>query len=226
LNWQPVIERATIQKGDTLRTNWNALIRTSLTFVAAILVTSGVALGQEAGAGRVEIDSALLGGGTLFIPSAAPRSIGYVFDAAANLNVSRRLGVEGDFAWAMSRQHTVGLTGVAPATVRSPNMLFDTANVIFSPLGHGRNFIPYAEFGVGALEVLGGSPSDSFGLAPDSTHLIANIGGGARWFPIPHWGVRGDYRYIAVRNPAPPTGIGVVAVGHLQRVYGALVLTF
>jgi hypothetical protein len=197
-----------------------------LFLLGAILVTSGVALAQEVGAGRVEIDSALLGGGTLFIPSAAPRSIGYVFDAAANVNVSRQIGLEGDFAWAMSRQHTVGLTGVAPATVRTPNMLFYTANVIFSPLGHGRKFIPYAEFGGGALEVLGGSPSDSFGLAPGSTHLIANAGGGARWFPIPHWGVRGDYRYIAVRNASPPVGVGVVPVGHVQRLYGALVLTF
>src|ERR1700680_3552474 len=92
-----------------------------LFLLGAILVTSGVALAQEVGAGRVEIDSALLGGGTLFIPSAAPRSIGYVFDAAANVNVSRQIGLEGDFAWAMSRQHTVGLTGVAPATVRTPN---------------------------------------------------------------------------------------------------------
>jgi hypothetical protein len=202
------------------------MARTPLLLLAAILVTSGVALAQEAGAGRVELDSALLGGGTLFIPSAAPRSVGYVFDAAANLNVSRRIGLEGDFAWAMSRQHTVGLTGVAPATVRTPNMLFYTANVVFSPLGHRRKFIPYAEVGGGALGVLGGSASDSFGLTPDSTHLIANAGGGARWFPISHWGVRGDYRYIAVRNPAPPAGIGVVPVGHMQRVYGALVLTF
>jgi hypothetical protein len=209
-----------------LRTKWDLMRRTSLMVVAALFVTSGVALAQEGGAGRIEIDSALLGGGTLFIPSAAPRSIGYVFDAALNLNVSRRVGVEGDFAWAMSRQHTVGLTSVVPATVRSPNMLFYTANVLFSPLGHTRNFIPYVEVGGGALQALGGSPSDSFGLAPDSTHLIANVGGGARWFPIPHWGVRGDYRYIVVRNPAPPAGLGVVPVGHLQRVYGALVLTF
>ena len=209
-----------------MRTPCDLLARTAPMLLAAILVTAGVARAQEAGAGRVEVDSALLGGGTLFIPSAAPRSIGYVFDAAANVNVSRRVGVEGDFAWAMSRQHTVGLAGVAPTAVRTPNMLFYTANVIFSPFGHGRRFIPYAEFGGGALGVLGGSASDSFGLAPGSTHLIANIGGGVRWFPIPHWGVRGDYRYIAVRNTAPPGGIGVVPVGHVQRLYGALVLTF
>jgi hypothetical protein len=202
------------------------MTRTSLMFLGATLLISGAAFGQEAGAGHIEIDSALLGGGTLFIPSAAPRSVGYVFDAALNMNVSRRFGIEGDFAWAMSRQHTVGLAGVAPATVRSPNMLFYTANIIISPLGHSRKFIPYVEFGGGALQVLGGSASDSFGLAPDSAYLIANIGGGARWFPIPHWGVRGDYRYIAIRNANPPVGIGVVPVGHVQRLYGALVLTF
>jgi len=194
--------------------------------LAATLLTSGVALAQEAGAGHVEIDSALLGGGTLFIPSAAPRSVGYVFDVATNLNVSRRIGIEGDFAWAMSRTHTTGLTGIAPASVRTPNMLFYTANVIVSPLGHGRSFIPYAELGGGALSALGGSPSDSFGLASDSTHLTANIGGGMRWFPMPHWGVRIDYRYIAIRNASPPDAFGVVPVGHMQRLLGALVLTF
>jgi opacity protein-like surface antigen len=198
----------------------------SVMLPVAMAATSGVARAQESGAGRIEIDSALLGGGTLFVPSAAPRSIGYVFDAAANMNVSRRIGIEGDFAWGMSREHAVGLSGIMPATVRSPNMLFYTANVVFSPMGHTRKFIPYAEAGGGALSALGGSPSDSFGLAPDSTHLTANIGGGVRWFPIPHWGVRGDYRYVAIRNENPPAGIGVVPVGHVQRLYGALVLTF
>jgi hypothetical protein len=202
------------------------MTRTGLMFLAATLLTSCAAFAQENGAGHVEIDSALLGGGTLFIPSAAPRSVGYVFDVATNLNVSRRVGIEGDFAWAMSRTHTTGLSGLAPASVRTPNMLFYTGNVLFSPLGHGRSFIPYVELGGGALSALGGSPSDSFGLASDSTHLTANLGGGVRWFPMPHWGVRGDYRYIAIRNENAPVAIGVVPVGHMQRLLGALVLTF
>jgi opacity protein-like surface antigen len=152
--------------------------------------------------------------------------MGYVLNVAATANVDRWFGIEGDFAWAMSRQQALTLYGSASANQRSPNMLFYTGNLVISPAGHHHKLVPYAELGGGAVSVLDTSQTGAFGLAADSTHLTFNVGGGVRWFPMPHWGVRADYRYIGIDNANPPTTPGVAPIRHAQRLYGALVLTF
>ena len=197
-----------------------------LLFAAATMFgASGVAFGQDlVGAGHVEIESALLGGGAIYLPSTRPQAMGYVLNVGATANVNRWAGFEGDFAWAMSRRQTLAFNDATPISERSPNMLFYTGNFVISPSGHHHRFVPYIEIGGGAVTVLATTEAGPFGLAGDSTHLAANIGGGARWFPLPHWGVRGDYRYIAIRNANPP--VGVTPIRHANRLYGALVLTF
>ncbi len=57
----------------------------------------------DKGAGHIEIDGALLGGGLLVLPTAISLPRGYVIDAAGTANVSRTIGLEGDFAWALGR---------------------------------------------------------------------------------------------------------------------------
>lgn len=194
-------------------------------FAAATMLASGVAFAQEpVGAGRVELESALFGGGAIYMPTPGSQSTGYVLNVGATANINRWAGIEGDFAWAMSRRQALSLYGVAPVNQRTPNMLFYTGNVVISPGGHHHKFVPYVEVGAGAMTVIGSAESGAFGLAADSTHLTVNIGAGARWFPLPHWGVRGDYRYIAIENSNPPAS--VAAVRHANRLYGALVLTF
>jgi opacity protein-like surface antigen len=192
----------------------------------ALLVIPTMAFGQETiGAGKVELDSALLGGGLLLFPSnGAQPPHGYVFDFAAAANLTRRIGVEGDLAWAMSRRQTLALSGAGPIEQHSPNMLFYSANVILNPIGHVHRLVPYAELGAGALTVLA-APS-TFGIAGDTTHLAVNLGAGLRWFIIPHWGVRGDYRYVVITGVPDSAIVGVVPIRHAQRLYGALVLTF
>jgi opacity protein-like surface antigen len=201
------------------------MTRGVLLFAAATILTSGVAFGQEpVGAGRVEIESALFGGGAIYMPSSGPQTMGYVLNVAATANVNRWAGIEGDFAWAMSRRQALAFYGVAPVNQRTPNMLFYTGNIVISPTGHNHRLVPYIEVGGGAMSVLGTAEAGPFGLTKDSTHLALNIGGGARWFPLPHWGVRGDYRYIAIQNANPP--VGATPVRHANRLYGALVVTF
>jgi opacity protein-like surface antigen len=203
------------------------MTRRILLFAGATVLACGVAYGQElVGAGQVELESALLGGGAIYLPSMGPHSMGYVLNVAATANVDRWFGIEGDFAWAMSRQQALTLYGSASANQRSPNMLFYTGNLVISPAGHHHKFVPYAELGGGAVSVLDTSQTGAFGLAADSTHLAFNVGGGVRWFPMPHWGARGDYRYIGIDNANPPTTPGAAPIRHAQRLYGALVLTF
>lgn len=190
----------------------------------AWLLSSGVASAQEKlGAGRIEIDSALLGGGVLILPANQPQPKGYVLDVAAALNVTRHVGLEGDFTWSMSHREVVTIAASLPTLAETPTMLFYSGNVILDPFGKDHPLVPYVDIGAGGMSVR--STPTPFGLDADSAHFAANAGAGLRWFIIPHWGARVDYRYIAIAG-ASTAAAGVTPIGHVQRVYGALVLTF
>ena len=200
------------------------LTRRILLCALAIVLTASVASAQERlGAGRIEIDSALLGGGVLILPSSQPQPKGYVLDVAAALNVNSHVGLEGDFTWSMSHRQVVTLAASGPTIAETPTMLLYSGNVVLNPFGKDHALVPYVEFGGGGLSVR--STPTPFGLDGGSTHLAANAGAGVRWFIIPHWGARADYRYIAIAG-ASTSAAGVTPIGHVHRLYGALVLTF
>jgi hypothetical protein len=189
-----------------------------------IMLGARTACAQETvGAGKVEIDSALLGGGVLILPSSAPQPHGYLLDVATAANLTKRIGVEGDFAWSIRREQVVSLSGASAVLTATPHMLFYTANIVLNPLGHERRLVPYAEFGIGGMSVLSAPPT--FGIESSSTHVEGNAGAGIRWFILPHWGARADYRYIFIGGVGDAP-IGVEAIRHAQRLYGAVVLTF
>jgi opacity protein-like surface antigen len=192
--------------------------------IAILLLSASVAAAQEKlGAGRIEIDSALLGGGVIILPSNQPQPKGYVLDVAAALNVAKHVSIEGDFTWSMSHRQAVSLAASGSTFAETPTMLFYSANLVYSPFGKDHPLVPYLEVGGGGMSVK--STATPFGLDADSTHFATNIGTGLRWFIIPHWGARADYRYIAIAG-ASTTSVGVTPIGHMQRLYGALVLTF
>ena len=59
----------------------------------------------------------------------------------------------------------------------------------------------------------------------DEVLVRVNIGGGLKWYaPNGRWGLRGDYRFIAVRsNDTAPAFFGQdTRYGH--RVYGAVII--
>ena len=100
------------------------MTRRLATLCAVTLLVPSLALAQETlGAGRIEIDSALLGGGILTFPSTGPEPKGYVLDVAVAANVTHHVGLEGDFAWAMSRQDVFAVNGTSAVEARTPNML-------------------------------------------------------------------------------------------------------
>lgn len=196
---------------------------------AALLLAPAVAAAQDVrGAERIEIDSAIFGGGGLLVQSSAgsePRSRSYVASGALTANVSRWIGVEGDVAWALGRREAHDFYGVVPIGPHAPNMLLYTGSLVYNPFGSNRPFVPYLTAGVGGLTVFSVQAASTFGLPGDTTYLTASGGGGVRWFPIRHWGVRGDYRMLRIRNDARgPAGQRIVRSAH--RLYGALVLTF
>ena len=65
----------------------------------------------------------------------------------------------------------------------------------------------------------------SLGINSTDTFLTGDVGGGLKWYATNgRWGVRGDYRFIAVRaNDDAPAFFGQeTRYGH--RVYGAVTI--
>ncbi len=197
------------------------------------LVGTGVAFAQEQGAvgpGRVEIGSAIFGGGALILPSAGAsqsRSTSYVVGGAVTVNLDNHLGVEGDLGLGLSHNQSMSIYGTAPIQQHVPSMLNWSGSLVYSPLGIHHKLVPYVEGGLGALTVFGAQTDIGVGLAAQTTYFASNAGGGVRWFPVPHWGARADYRFISIDNNGRglPVG-GPTITKSAQRIYVALVLTF
>jgi opacity protein-like surface antigen len=208
------------------------MTRVWLAVIAAIALVPGAAAAQEvAGAERIEIGSAIFGGGMLFVASdtaSQPVSHSYTLGLAMTANVNRWVGIEGDIGAALGRQEAHALYGVVPTNSNqdTPNVLMYGGNVLFNPWASDRPIVPYVSAGLGALTTFTRPDGSAFGLAGNRTFLTGSVGGGVRYFPIRHWGVRADYRFLGIRqgNAAAPAGDRVVRSAH--RVYGALVLTF
>jgi len=109
--------------------------------------------------------------------------------------------------------------------VKPPNLLNYSGNLALS-FANRSSVVPYVTGGVGGLTVF---DKASFGINETETFLTGNVGGGVKWFNG-RWGVRGDYRFIAVRSRddagsrlrAPSFFGAETRYGH--RVYGGVLI--
>ena len=67
---------------------------------------------------------------------------------------------------------------------------------------------------------------ETLGITAYETYLTGNAGGGLKWFSTKHFGVRGDYRFFAVKNKdsAPWFFGNENRYGH--RVQAGLIFTY
>ena len=193
----------------------------SALIVAATFAVTGRAFAQEgpAGAGRTEITLVPVGG-TFFTENkdaSAPSFGNYQLGGSVAVNLSRFIGIEGEVG------STVGISqnldfGYGSST-RTPDMLTYSSNVVLS-LPTGSSVVPYVTGGVGGLSVFA---REALGVNETETRFASNVGGGLKWY-AGRWGVRADYRFIAlpsVDNTSAFLGTGT-RYGH--RVYGAILL--
>lgn len=204
------------------------MTRKWLVVALVLAVTPGLALAQEKpGAQRIEIGSAIFGGGLMWVPSAnasAGMSRSYMLSGAFTNNVNHWIGIEGDVGVALGRHGAHDIYGVT-SNHRTPNVLMYSGNVIYNPFASNRPLVPYVSAGLGGVTTFAAAEATDYGLPAETTYLMGSAGGGVRWFPIWHYGVRVDYRYMAIKNDVAPAG-GTRLVRSAHRVYGALVLTF
>jgi hypothetical protein len=161
------------------------------------------------------------GGGTFFTSSDTASSFGnYNVGGAVTYNVNRFVGIEGEVGGTLGVSQNLQLGGITN-NAKTPNLLNYAADVVVSAPTH-TSVVPYVTGGVGGLTMF---DQASVGVTSTETFLTGNAGGGLKWYaPNGRWGLRGDYRFVAVRsNDSAPAFFGQdTRYGH--RVYGALVI--
>lgn len=192
--------------------------------VAVLLgVTLGVgqAQAQEAPArGTAEI-TIIPGGWTFFTESedsAGPSFGNYELGAAVTFNVTRVVAVEGEVTGALGIKQNLAFGG-ATFDTRSPHLLNYSGNLVLS-IPNDTAVVPYVTGGVGGTSVFERS---ALGIDDTETFLTGNVGAGVKWY-AGRWGLRGDYRFVAVRGKDDAPDFFGQDTRYSHRVYGGVIL--
>ena len=198
-------------------TRWFAAVAV----VAFLGVSSAQAQSLEAGPGPGKVEVTIIPGGATFFTEASdtdgPSFGNYDLGGSVTYNFNRFVGVEGEVSGLIGVSQSLDFAaGTLNAT--TPHFLNYSGNVIVSP-GRG-SVVPYATAGIGGLSLF---EKAEVGVADTSTFLTTNVGGGVKWY-AGRWGLRGDYRFIAVQSQDDaPAFVGQEnRYGH--RVYGGVIL--
>jgi hypothetical protein len=198
-------------------TRWIAVL------IAAVgLLGTSQAYAQESVPGPgVVVVTVIPGGGTFFTEgkdTKGPSFGNYDLGAGVEFNFNRYIGIEGEVSGALGISQDLQFGG-GTSNLKSPNLLNYSGNLVLSAANRS-SVVPYVTGGVGGLTLF---DKASLGINDTETFLTGNVGGGLKWFNG-RWGLRGDYRFIAVRSKDDaPTFFGQeTRYGH--RVYGGILL--
>jgi opacity protein-like surface antigen len=196
-------------------------------WIAALITAVGVvgsapafAQGLSQGPGTVVV-TVIPGGATFFTEgkdSDGPSFGNYDLGAGVLFNINRYVGVEGEVSGALGVSQDLQFAS-RTSKVKTPNIMNYSANLVLSaPTRTG--VAPYVAGGIGGLSLF---DTADLGINRTETFLTGNVGGGVKWI---HgvWGLRGDYRFLAVRSQddAPEFFGREARYGH--RVYGGLLI--
>ena len=189
--------------------------------VVGFVLAAHIASAQESGAiaGRAEV-SAFPGGGILFTEASSGPDFGnYALGGSFTYNFNRFVGLEAEGGGTFGIDQKLDLRG-GQRSAEPPNTLAYNGNAVVYPIGNNHAAVPYATGGVGGLTLF---ERASVGVSDRTTFLTGNVGGGLKYYFNDRWGVRGDYRFFAVRSKddAPSFFGRETRYGH--RVYGGLV---
>jgi hypothetical protein len=175
---------------------------------------------QESSAGPGTLEVTIIPAGATFFTEGdtqGPSFGNYDLGAAVGMNFNRYIGVEGEVSGLIGVSQSLDFAGVS-GDVKTPHFLNYSGNVVVS-VGRG-SVVPYATAGIGGLSIL---ERADLGVADSDTFLTSNVGGGVKWYRG-RWGLRGDYRFIAVQSKdnAPAFFGQETRYGH--RFYGGVIL--
>ena len=185
------------------------------------LATATPTLAQEVtpGPGTVEL-TVIPAGGTFFTAEGPGPEFGnYTYGGALTFNINQFVGIEGEVGGSAGITQDLEFGGLT-SHLKTPNTLTYSGNVVVS--ASGRSVVPFATAGVGGLTLFERAALE---VNRSETFLVGNVGGGLKWYaPNGRWGLRGDYRFIAVqsKDDAPAFFGQDNRYGH--RVYAGVVI--
>jgi hypothetical protein len=198
-------------------TRWIALLLAVLGF-AGVDRAYAQEVGSEPGAVVVTIIPA---GATFFTEGKTtngPSFGNYDLGGGATVNFNRYVGVEGEVSGSLGVSQQLAFAGQT-LTQTTPHFLNYSGNLIVqSPTRSGVS--PYVTGGIGGMTLF---EKAELGINSTETFLTSNVGGGVNWYSG-RWGLRADYRFIAVQSKdnAPAFFGAETRYGH--RIYGGLLV--
>ena len=199
-------------------TRWIAAL-----FAAAAVSGATAASAQDAATGPGTVVVTIIPGGATFFTEAKDNPQGpsfgnYSLGGSAAVHFNRVLAVEGEVSGAVGVSQSLRV-GSADLDERTPHQLNYSANLVVSA-PTGTSVVPYVTGGVGGLTLF---EQRSFAVNDAETFLTGNVGAGVNWY-AGRWGLRGDYRFVAVqsKDDAPAFFGQETRYGH--RVYGGVLL--
>jgi hypothetical protein len=196
--------------------------------MAVLLAIAGVSAGtqafaQDAAPGPGAVVITLIPGGATFFTEAKDNPQGpsfgnYDLGGSIAVNLYRYLAVEGEISGALGVSQTMQV-GTFAFDGRSPHLLNYSGNLVLSA-PTGSSVVPYVTAGAGGLTLF---ERRSLTVDDTETFFTGNVGGGVNWYRG-RWGLRGDYRFLAVRakEDAPAFFGQENRYGH--RIYGGVLL--
>jgi hypothetical protein len=197
-------------------------------WIAVLLAVVGVSgatdvFAQDAGPGPGTVVITIIPGGATVFTEAKDNPQGpgfgnYGIGGAAAVHFNRFVAIEGQIGGALGLSQNLQV-GTFDLDARTPHLLDYSASVIVSA-PTGTSVVPYVAGGVGGLTLF---ERRELTVDDNETFLTRNVGGGVSWY-AGRWGLRGDYRFIAVReqDEAPAFFGRENRYGH--RVYGGVLL--
>jgi hypothetical protein len=205
------------QQQEAVMTRWFAAL-----LAAVGLFGTGQAYAQESGAGPGAVVVTIIpGGGTFFTEgkeTKGPSFGNYDLGAGVAVNFNRYVGVEGEVSGALGISQDLQFGGLT-SSLKTPNLLNYSGNLVLSAPNHS-SVVPYVTGGVGGLSLY---ETRSLGINGTETFLTGNVGGGVTWY-AGRWGLRGDYRFIAVQSKDDAPGFFGQETRYGHRVYGGIIL--
>ena len=196
-------------------------------FIAVLFTVVGVlgasqVYAQESAAGPGPVVVTIIPGGATFFTEGkdtkGPSFGNYNLGAGVTVNFNRFVGVEGEVSGALGITQDLTLAG-GTSNLKTPDLLNYSGNLVISAPNRS-SVVPYVTGGVGGLSVF---EKQTLGITGTQTFFTSNVGGGLNWY-AGRWGLRGDYRFIAIKSKddAPAFFGQETRYGH--RVYGGVLL--
>lgn len=198
----------------------------SIAVMAAVLGLAGAsqAHAQDVTPGPGTVVVTVIPGGATFFTEGnntnGPSFANYGLGAGVEINFNRFVGVEGEVTGALGITQDLQLSN-GVSNQRTPNLLNYSGNLVLSAANHS-GVVPYATGGIGGLTLF---DKASLGVTDTETFLTGNLGGGVKWFSSRgRWGLRGDYRFIAVQSKDQASSFFGQETRYGHRVYGGVLI--